>query len=115
MPITFSPSEAFCNLSCTNAEIWLCKWKELKNSTNKNCKALKDFLNSASVKDVTLYAGAECNKDFFTSTLHNLVVSCTAVPNSPDKAYIAVYITVIVMPHAYMHAYVFVFKLPLCL
>lgn len=56
---------------------------------------------------MTLCAGAECSKDFFTSTLHNLVVSCAAVPNSPDKA---VYITVIVLPHAYMHGYMFVFR-----
>lgn len=44
LAITFPLLVSFCSLSCTNKEVWLYKWKELKNSTSKNCKALKYFL-----------------------------------------------------------------------
>lgn len=56
---------------------------------------------------MALYAGVESNKDFFTSALHNLIISCTAVPNSPDKAFLPVYITIDVLPHAYIDVYMF--------
>lgn len=55
------------------------------------------------MKDVVVYAGRACNKDFvFTSALRNSVISCTAVPNSPDKAFLSLHITRGVLPHAYM-------------
>lgn len=45
----------------------------------------------------------------FTSALHNSVVSYTAVPNSPEKAFLAVYITVGVLPRAGIDVYVLAF------
>lgn len=38
----------------------------------------------------------------FTSTPHNSVISYTAVPNTPDKACLSVYITIDVLPCAYI-------------
>lgn len=45
----------------------------------------------------------------FTTALHNSVVSCTAVPNSPEKAFLHVYIGTDVLPPAYIDVYMFVF------
>lgn len=60
-----SPSESLYSLSCANEEIWLFKWERLEKSTSKNRKALQVLKNSASVKDMSLYAGEEYNKDFY--------------------------------------------------